>query len=245
MFSEKSLTILQQIAGITNSVIIKYPYTIAISPARDMYVYWNLKNDEKEEEWKNGDGYYEVPLNDGVSEFISMFKLFDPESRSVTISENLINLSDKNGFAASYIMANKLLMQELDKTDEQFNKTEGIPSVCTFDLTVEDIKKLNSALGVFKNLGSIIFEGNEGLKISIGNVEKFNARTNTFSIKKNDVSVDKEFSISLPRENFLNIPCSDYTVEIKYNEKVQKNNYRVIMKSKTIPDFKLMLAIKQ
>lgn len=233
MFNENVINVLSQINGITNSVILKYPETVAVSEAQDMMVFFNVAE-------LDSDQFSDIALKDSLGDFLNLVKLF-PNNRSIDLSENTINIS--NGDTSSvFITDNIALMDAYDKSPEQFVKTEEVPSVVEFDLLVDDLKKIKSATGVFKDLSEVIFSAQDSdVKISLGATNKFNAKSNTFGISKSAQS-SKEFEIKIPVENFKMIPSSDYSVHVKYNS--TRDSYRILMLNKSLEGFKLMLSVK-
>jgi hypothetical protein len=233
MFNKDVLNVLSQVNGITNSIILKFPVTVAVSESQDMMVLMNIENLDSEE-------FEPVPLKDSLSDFLNLFRLF-PDERSVQIIDNTINISNAST-SSSFIMDNIVLMDAYDKNPEQFTKTEEVPSVSTFDISVDDIKSLKSATGVFKDLSEIIFTSQDGdMKISLGATNKFNAKSNTFSVTKS-ANTSKEFEVKIPVDNFKMIPVSDYTVDVKYNS--ARDSYRILMTNKTLEGFKVLMSVK-
>jgi hypothetical protein len=234
MFNKNVVDVLSQINSITNSVILKHPQTVAVSESQDMLVLVDVSELDK-------DSFPDIGLKDSLSDFLNLFKLFEEEDRSVDITGNTINFnSGKN--SSCYITDNIALMDAYDKAPIQFEKTEEVPSVGTFDLSVKDLKDLKSASGVFKDLSEIIFTSKDGdINISLGATNRFNAKSNTFSVNK-QAETTKEFEVKIPVENFRMLPMSDYTVHIKYNS--ARNSYRILMCSKSLEGFKILLSVK-
>lgn len=233
MFNKNVTDVLAQVNGVTNSVILKYPKTVAVSESQDMMLLVDISA-------LDDTPFPEIGLKDSLSDFLNLFKLF-PEDRTVEVDNNTIDVS-AGGMSSSYIMDNIALMDAYNKSPEQFDKTEQVPSVATFDLTVDDIKNLKSATGVFKDLSEVIFVSQDGdMKVSLGATNKFNAKSNTFSVNKT-ANTSKEFEIKIPVDNFKMLPVSDYTVEVKYNS--QRDSYRIMMVNKSLEGFKVLMSVK-
>lgn len=233
MFNKDVQGVLGQINGITNSVILKFPQTVAVSESQDMLILVNMEN-------LDTDPFEPIPLKDSLADLLNLIKLF-PEERSIEVSDNTINIS-AGDMSSSFIMDNATLMDAYDKGPEQFERTEQVPDVSSFDLTVGDIKNLKSATGVFKDLSEIIFKAeDDDLTISLGATNKFNARSNTFSVSKPSSS-SKNFEIKIPVENFKMLPVSDYRVNVKYNS--SRDSYRILMSNKTLEGFKVLMSVK-
>ena len=93
-----------------------------------------------------------------------------------------------------------------------------------------------------KDLDEVIFTSSDGdVKIWIGATNKFNAKSNSFSVMKY-CNATKDFEIKIPIENFKKIPTGDYTLEIKYNS--ARDAYRILLKNKDLESFKLLLSVK-
>lgn len=233
MFNQNVQAVLSQVNSITNSIILKYPETVAISDSQDMLLLIDMSKLDPVE-------FEPIPLKDSLSDLLNLFKLF-PEDREVELSNNTINISSGT-MASTFITDNIVLMDAYNKSPEQFAKTEAVPSVATFDLTTEDIKNIKSASGVFKDLSEVIFTSMDGdIKVSLGATNKFNAKSNTYSVSK-AANTSKEFEIKIPVENFKMIPVSDYRVDVKYNS--ARDSYRILMTNTTTDCIKILMSVK-
>ena len=224
----KNLTnTLLQLNTITNTVILKHPITVAASESKDIYVYLDVSELDSE-------SFPNIGLNNNLNNYLNLFKLFD-DSRTVSFNGDTVQISSGE-ITSSYITDNVALMEGYDISPEQFQKTEEVPTVCSIDLTVDDIKKLKSATGVFKDLSEIIIKCQDSeVSMSLGATNKFNARDNSYKIKKDSKS-SKDFEIKIPVENFKKIPESEYTFEVKYNE--ARDAYRILKKNKALSELK-------
>ena len=229
----KNLTnTLLQLNTITNTVILKHPITVAASESKDIYVYLDVSELDSE-------SFPDIGLNNNLNNYLNLFKLFD-DSRTVSFNGDTVQISSGE-ITSSYITDNVALMEGYDISPEQFQKTEEVPTVCSIDLTVDDIKKLKSATGVFKDLSEIIIKCQDSeVSMSLGATNKFNARDNSYKIKKDSKS-SKDFEIKIPVENFKKIPESEYIFEVKYNE--ARDAYRILMKNKSLSGLKLIMSV--
>ena len=225
--------VLGDINSITNSIILKYPETVAVAESQDMMVKVDFSK-------LDGDEFPEIGLKDSLDAFLKLFKLFG-DNRDVSINGNTIDIS-KDDLSSSYIVDNIALMDAYNKDTVQFVKTEEVPSVSTFDLTLDDLKNIKAATGVFKDLSEVIFKSQDGdMNISLGATNKFNAKSNTFSIQK-VANSNKEFEIKIPVENFKKIPDGEYTVDVKYNS--ARDSYRILITNKSLEGFQILLSVK-
>ena len=231
MLNKEIINTLQALNGITNSAILKYPTTILNNPAGDVVV--KVQLDTMDPEPFDEMGIY------NLGEFISTFKLL-PECET-SISDGIINISSGNN-SLQYLTTNVNVLENFNKTEDLFTKTESVPTVATFSLTTDDVRTIKSAAGVFKDLQDIIISSEDGkLSIKLGSSNNFNARSNSFALKK-DGTATKEFTVKIPAENFNAIPMSDYTFEVKYNE--ERDAYRILLHS-IDADIKILMAIKK
>jgi hypothetical protein len=223
---------LQQLNTITNTVILKHPITVAASEAKDIYVHLDVSELDSE-------SFPNIGLNNNLNSYLTLFKLFD-DKRTVNYVGDTIEISSGE-ITSSYITDNVALMEAYDISPEQFQKTEEVPTVCSINLTVDDIKKLKSATGVFKDLSEIIIKCQDSeVSMSLGATNKFNARDNSYKIRK-DAQSTKEFEIKIPVENFKKIPESEYSFEVKYNE--ARDAYRILMKNKSLSGLKIIMSV--
>ena len=233
MFNQKLIDVLTQVNGITNSVILKYPKTVAVSDSQDMMLHLDVTELDE-------DQFPELGFKDSLSDFLALVKMFDGE-RDISIEGSTINIS-AGDIQSSYITDNIALMDAYNKDPEQFDKTEAAPSVATFDLLANDIKNIKSATGVFKDLSEVIFTSKDGdVKVSLGATNKFNAKSNTYSVNK-VAQTSKEFEIKITVDNFKMIPMSDYVVEVKYNS--ARDSYRILLLNKTLSGLKILMSVK-
>lgn len=233
MFNKNVIDVLTQVNAVTNSVIIKFPLTVAVSESQDIMVLFDVQSLDNE-------SFEPVGLKDNLGDFLSLFKLF-PDDRTVTIDGNTINVSS-GSTSSTYIMDNIALMDAYDKGPDQFFKTEQVPSVAVFDITPNDIKNLKSATGVFKDLSEIMFTSKDGdMLISLGATNKFNAKSNKFSVTKS-AKTTKEFEVKIPVDNFKMLPVSEYEVHVKYNS--SRDSYRIMLLNKTLGGFKVIMSVK-
>lgn len=230
--NKQLISTLTQLNSITNTLILKHPITVAASEAKDIYVYLDVSGIDS-------NSFPNVGLNNNLNSYLSLFKLFN-EERTVSYEGDTIKISSGD-ISSSYISDNVALMEAYDISPDQFQKTEEVPTVCSIDLGVDDIKNLKSATSVFKDLSEIIIKCQDSeVSISLGATNKFNARDNSYKIKKN-VSSTKEFEIKIPVENFKKIPESEYSFEVKYNE--SRDAYRILMKNKSLSGLKLIMSV--
>lgn len=234
MLNKQTIYALSAISGITNTVVLKHPVTIANSAAGDVIVHMNVSQFDPET-------FEDIGIYN-LSEFLSTFKLFSDE-RVVKQDAGKINITD-GSTDLSYITSNIALLSEYNKTDEAFTKTESVPSVAEFKITTDDIKKIKSASGIFSDLSDLCVTSQDGvITLSLTAENKFNAKSNTFNVRKSDCTTSKEFEIKLPVSNFVNVPASEYLVTVRYNSAV--NAYRIMLNSTEITDFKILMAIKK
>ena len=232
MFNANLRSVLSQVNNITNSVILRYPETIAVSEDRSMMVRFNVSELDSDE-------FPEIPLNDTLGDFLRLFKLFGDE-RDISFSGNVVNVSDKE-HSVKYITYNKDLMTPFDVDGKQFEVTKGVPTVAEFTLSTEDIKALKDAASIFKNLESVIIESKDGkLTLSLGNTNSFNAQSNTYTISKEYTELTKDFKVSLSMDKFSRLPMSSYTMQLKYNS--DRDKYRLYAVNNSLTDMKLLVS---
>lgn len=227
------LQILKEINKITDSVILKYPITIAASESNDIKVMVNLGNLDE-------NAFPDIGLLNSLKSYLSLYDLFTDE-RKVTYENDTINITDGD-LSSSFISSSLLLMDAFNIDSEQFDKVSAAPSILEFTLTIDDINKLNKAAGTFKDLNEIIITSIDSEScISLGAIGKFNAKNNSFKIKKSEKS-SKDFTIRIAMDNFERLPVTEYNVKIKYN--AAKDSYRLLLESNKIQDFKIILLTK-
>ena len=233
MFNKDATNFLALINKVTNSLILKYPRTVAMSEDQDIRMIFDISELDPEQ-------FDDIGLKDSLDSFLKLSNLF-PEDRSISIDANTINISHDK-LQSAFITDNLALMDAYDKDEDQFTKTEGVPSVASFVITPDDIDKISKACGVFKDLSEIMFTSQDSdMIISLGASNRFNARSNKFSITKS-ANTSKEFELKIPVENFQKLPSSEYTIDVKYNQ--NKDSYRILLTSKSFESFKILMSVK-
>lgn len=233
MFNDNVMKVLTQISTLTNSVILKYPQTVATSEAGDMLLLVDMSK-------LDSGSFPNIGLKNNLNELLNLIKLF-PEDRQIVVNENTIQV-ESGELSSTFITDVVELMDAYNIDPIQFERTEAVPSVATFDLTANEMKNLKSASGVFKNLTEVLFESIDGdIRMSLAATNKFNAKSNTFSITKS-ANTSKEFSVIIPVENFKLLPTSDYTFHIKYNS--SKDAYRIMLTNKSFDGLKVIMSVK-
>lgn len=231
MLNSSVQKVLKELNKITNSAIIKYPKTVLISDSQDIMLDVDISKLDSEQ-------FPNIHLMNNLGEFIKFLELFDnPE---IDLDEKQIVLK-QGTMKSSFIFDNPLLMNHLDKDSKQFDRTMEVPSVAEFSISVDDFKNIGKASGVFKDLTEIIFESKDSdVEVVLGATNRFNAKSDTFSILKPSTS-NKDFEVKIPVENFKILPVSNYTVHVKYNS--EKDSYRLIMVNEDI-DLRILLSTK-
>lgn len=233
MFNNTLCSLLSQVNNVTNSIILRYPETIAVSEDQGMLVRFNVSELDSDE-------FPEIPLNDSLSDFLRIFKLFGDE-RNITFNGNVVNIADTE-HSVKYITYDKELLTPFDKDGKQFEVTKNVPTVAEFTLTVDDIKALKDASSIFKNLESVIIESKDGkLTLSLGNTSSFNAQSNEYAITKECTELTKDFKVSISMEKFSRIPVSSYTIQVKYNS--DRDKYRLYAVNNNLSDIELIMSL--
>lgn len=186
----------------------------------------------------DSEAFENIHLIDKMGDFISFMGLF--ENPEVQMDEKEINIKEGSK-RSSFLFDNPALMSAFDKDSVQFDRTEEVPDVCVFELTVDDFKDINKASGVFKTLEEVIIRAQDGdAELVLGNTSSFNARSNSYSLEKPGTAT-KEFEVKIPVTNFKKLPVSNYTVYVKYNS--ERDAYRVLLKNNDI-DLRVILSVK-
>ena len=238
MFSSELTNFLKSVSKISNSIILRSPVTYGKSEVNDISFSFNLTSvSEDENDTFDGDiGLF------NLNGFLNVLGLFGENSddRDVVIENNCINISNEHS-KARYLMTAPQLLSAFEFKPEQMDIVDSKPSVAEFVLTQDDIKKLRSASAALDELKFIEFKGEDGVEISLSSVGKFNASSNTYTLKKT-CDTHKNFDILISLETFMRIPLHDYTVCVKYNE--ARDEFRILMKSNNVKSFRLQVTVK-
>jgi len=232
MINTNVTNVLQQLNGITNSVVLKYPNTIINSPAGDIVASVDIKSLDSDE-------FSDIGIFD-LGSFIKTLNLFNGD-REVTITDTQTTIVQGNK-CINYLNTNISLLEEFNKKESIFTNTKSVPVVGTFNLSSDDFKQFKQASSVFKDLSDIVIKSqDESITVKLQNSSSFNSSSNGYSVTL-DAETSKEFTIKIPAENFNKLPVSDYTVNVHYNS--SKDAYRVIMYSNDI-EMSILLAVKK
>lgn len=231
---ETVIPVLKEISNLTDSVILRYPQTVAISDSQDVLMRINF-------ETMGAEKFDEIPLMNSVSSLSNLLGLFS-EHREVDIQDGVVNVRE-NELSSTFITDSVLLMEEYEVPVEQFDRTADVPSVAQFTISKSDINKLNSASSVFADLTDVEISCRSGhVTIGLGAKGKFNASSNTFSINYPDAG-SKDFDTAIPVSSFKSIPNGDWHFMVKYNSK--QDAYRIYLNSESLENsIDMILAVK-
>ena len=231
MLNKATITTLAEINKFTNSVVLKYPYTIANSPSNDIMLQLDVSQLDAE-------SFPDIGLFNNLSEFLSNFALYS-DDRVVTVEDNVIAIKDGN-YSGRYITNKISLLRDYDKPKSIFDTTLATNTVCTFELGTELISKIKQASKTFTDLNDVLITSKDGeTTVSLTATNKFNAQANTFNIIVPSQTT-KEFSIAIPVENMSLLPNTPYQAEVKFNE--QKGAYRFLLQSTEVNGLLVMLS---
>ena len=233
MLNSNFIDFLKVINKFADTIIMRYPVTCGISEDKDIVYSFNIENFDKNS--------FDQELGIAkLSSFLNMFQLFKP-SREVEIENNIIKVHDEDT-QAQYILSKPLVLSQYDAKEEQFVLTEKIPSVLEFELTQEMLKKLKNATSVFSELNTMVVEGSDISSVYLVQTEsREKMSSNSFKIIINK-NAEKNFKTGIGTLTLSKLPLSDYLVKVKYNE--AKGKYRILLESKSIKDFKIILPTK-
>jgi len=233
MFNKNLIGSLEQICNITDTLILKYPVTYAKSNIGNIFVKIPVSKLDPDE-------FSDIGFNHSLGDFLSFVRIM-PDDRDITLNGEII-YAKSNDVSASFITDSLSLLEDYNIDSHVFERTAMVPDVAVFDLTVDDLKRLNNASKVFKNLYDIVLESKDDkTMIYLANLSILNADSNNYTITKN-LKADKEFKISVSVEDLNKLPLTDYELHVKYNEEAKKSKYRLVLKSKSLEDFEIILC---
>ena len=235
MLEKESIQALEGAANITDSIILKYPETVAVSDAQDIMMAIKIEGKSSE--------FSPIALYQSFGRFLNVLKMFG--DNTISIQGNILTVKNDQGMTANIVVSNPALMSTFDKSTEQFDRTEQTNSVAEFILTADHLKKIRTASSLFGYADSVSFISKDSeLKVKVGSEDSMNSSTSSDSLVL-DMTTDvltKEFKVSIPLENFNMLPVATYKVFIKYNS--VKNKYRVLMKNQDTEGIRIILAVK-
>lgn len=229
MLNKESLSILNNITNITNSVMIKYPITTIANGSSDLFMNIDFsKVSEKFEDY----GIYEL------SSFLNALGAL--ESPTVIMKDKVIVASDNNS-NIQFLTSSAESLQKYTTNPENITSTCSALSVVEVPVNVDLMNKIRKGANVFKTLKDlfIVKEGDK-LYLKTGNKETFNSRNNSYSINlEPSLNTGDDFEIVIPIESFLSLPSIDFTLKVKYNPKT--NMRRITMENEI---FQVVLTVK-
>ena len=233
MFNKQVIDTLKSVNSITESLVLKYPNTYAVSAERNIMVKIPVSKLDTDE-------FSDIGFNHSLTDFLSLVGLFE----DATISqENDVIYFKSQDTNASFITDDISLLEQYNVDETQIERTKQCDTVAKFTLTPSDMEKFRKASSVLKNLPDLAFESKDGkLTMFLTNTAIINSKSNTYSLVKT-AETNKEFAVSLLMTDFVKLPSTEYDVEIKYNSNAKRNNYRMLLKSKTLEDFEIVTSI--
>lgn len=216
---------------ITNSLVLKYPITEAVSDARDIVMQIDLSDLEE---------FETACFFNRLSNFLSLTKLYD--DFSITENNEILTIKDNNSKSSiDFVTSSLSLMSDYSFDPVQFTKTEDAVSIQEFELSSQEIAKLKTAGNTLQNIDSLKLS-NQGDELNV-RLESNNIYAKVgdgFTIVK-DIPSTKQFQISIPFENFIKLPTQNYKFFVKYNSK--NNSYRVLIHNLDNDKIKILLSV--
>lgn len=232
MINNNIITILKSVNTITNSAVLRYPITVLNSQASDIYIKVDMSILDE-------DSFEDIGIYN-LSEFLNIFGLYGNE-RNIKQENNIITVSDNTGSISTFVTDDIGIMQNFDKDPSVFNKTKVVDTVCTFELTKDNMKKLKTASNIYKNLNDFnIVSRDSDITLEITQNNSFGSNSNSHKQILSGVTT-KEFNISLPIINFNMLPLATYEVQVKYN--LSANAYRVLLVCKDIEGIEVIMSV--
>lgn len=239
MFSKPVIRALTELSSINNTVLLRYPHTTVRTSESDVIAVIDVSKLDQDE-------FVEIGLNNNFKEFLSVFKLFQNDYE-VLIKDHDVHIRDpktktKTNFRTDDIGLLKKVRIDVDHYTNVEN-TKKIDSIAEIDLSIEDIKNLFSATGVYKNLTELIISSNRSdeLELTLGQTEKYDSCSDRYTIVK-DCDVKRDFYLRIPIVNFKMIPMGNYKLSVKYNE--ERKAYRILLENKDFDGLSIILAVK-
>lgn len=229
LFNKETVNFLKTINKITNSIVLTYPITTGRTESSDIAYMFDLSKFDTDG-FETPIGFYDL------SNFLNTFNLFD-DDHEVVVEGSLIKIKDKTT-SVNYLTTAIEVLNQLSFKKEQFDKNETFPSVLEMELTSQDLKKLNDAHSIFKELDTAVISCDEHTCITLTKVGNFKTSSNSFKIEKQEKS-EKNFNIGISLDTISKLPLRNYKIIIKYNE--ERNAYRVTLNTEF---FNLVISAK-
>ncbi len=227
MLNKEAVQIIQGISEINTKAILTYPQTTIRNVTKDVQGVINFD--------KICEPFDEFGIWD-LSSFLSALSIL--EEPEITMTDNIISAKDEFS-SIEYVTSSTNILGDSVTDPEIISSTLAIPAVVEFELSMETIAKIKKGVSVFKNLKDLEFSKvGETFTVKTTNKESFNASNNSFSLTLPANTAGDDFSITIPSDNFLQVPSMPYTLKI--HEKAGK--YRISM---TNAIFEFVLSLKK
>lgn len=222
MLNERTCALLTSLSGISNTCILRYPTTIINDECKSIIARIDLSSLE--------DPFEPIGLNGKVSNLTSIISMFvEPE---ITRVDNILCIRDSNNKIDTQFVTDSVdLLTNTEFKSEVFDRIISSMSVATFTLGKDDINRLKKAHSVYSDLSDVIISSDDGIKLSLGALAKFNRSENKFSITK-DVEPNKKFECAISFEVLQRIPMVDYEVQVKFSERT--NSYALVLSNDSL-----------
>lgn len=234
MFNKNVIEVLKSVSPITDTMVLKYPNTYTRSSDRIFLVKLPISQ-------LDSDQFNDIGFNHSLNDFLNLLNLFGDESNIA--QEGDIIYIKSNDIDASFITDDISLIEQFNVDETQIDRTKQCETVASFTLTTSDINALKKASSVLKNSNDLVFDSKDGkIILHVTNINFINNKSNTYSLTKTAVT-NKEFKVTMLMADFARLPVADYDVEIKINPNAKNNNYRLLLKSKALENFEIVVCI--
>ena len=218
MLNKDALKILQGITNISNSAILSYPITTIMNDDKDMLcnIDFSILDD---------DSFTEFGIMD-LSSFLNALSVLDNPKIEVINKE--VMAKDSNS-QISFLTSRVESVAEYTTNPNNITALIEAPSIVDVKIDTVLIGKIRKGASVFKSLKDLfIIKNDEGVFLKTGNKENFVSRSNSYQIKLDtEKSIGANFEIAIPIANFLALPNMEYTLKVKWSDKVKYHKITV------------------
>ena len=222
MLNARTCALLNQLAGISDTCVLRYPATIINDECKSIIARLDLSDIESK--------FEPIGLNGKISNLTSIISMFDePEISRV---DNILCIKDSDGKVDTQFVTDSVdLLTNTEFKSEVFDRIVNSLTVAEFTLTKDDIAKLKKAHSVYSDLDDVIINGDGNITLSLGALAKFSRSENKFTLTKN-AEPAKQFNCAVAFDLLQRIPSVDYNVKVKFSERT--NSYALVLSNEDL-----------
>jgi len=231
VLTQETRNLLKTVSGISTAAIIEYPITPVMPQDKSVIAFVDLTGIE--EPFEKFGSYF-------MNEMLSVIEFFNEPQ--IELRDGILNISGTDGSCQYETTDVSIIEKKFYIPPAKFEAMKNAENVMTFELSKEQLQKVNKLSGLLK-LNQIVMDfSGDNLKFLITNFSDFGNYQTPANLNVECTGIEKHYTIVVDTRNFQMLPADDYDGRVIISP---KGNLSILMKSKTKPITYMVNILKQ